>query len=443
MILSLREALRVKGARAEIALALAVLTTAVVAAADLPLVWDGSNFLFVALNEQTPLLIFHRYIESLLTAPAVAASFLTSDVGILRKVFSVSYAAVPTLALVLSWLVVRRKRPDLFVWPVLGIGLALLPGRALGVAESLLAAQLSWPLFLAALVPIDRTRLALCVLVGLVVAVSHPAALVFLPLIGLVGSIERVRSGSLVRGLGWLATFLALAVVNIALLTSQLDPYEVKSARPLAIVYELIFGAAGPQLAGLLLTAVAAVLVHRAARAPHEVRRPYSRAAVTAGLAVIPFVIWAAIPELWYHTLEYRAWAIPATLPLFALAWSDARQRDAAVRAHVAERMTLSVVAATVMFVVLLVQSVVWTGLVARLEAAVASRAGCVPLGSMAGYEQTAAGGWAVAPLSIIVQGRQVHAFVAPDALCEGSHWPDDAPVLGSPALRPLWFRFQ
>jgi len=430
--------------RPEVVLGIAALTTVVVGLSELPLVWDGSNFLFAALNEQTPLLIFHRTVESLLTAPVVAASFLTSDVRILRKIFSLSYAAVPTMALVLSWIVVRRTRPDLLIWPMLGIGLALLPGRGLSIAESLIVAQLSWPLFLAAIVSVERRIFVACLVVGAVVAVSHPSALVFLPIVGVIGWVERLRSGSVARSFGWLVAFFALASLNFALLSSRLDPYEVTVAQPIVVAYQLLAGAFGPQLSGLQLTALTALLVYRAGRDPTQAHRMYARAMVTAGLAVMPFLIWAALPQMWRDIIEYRAWAIPATLPLFAVAWLDARRADPLHETHVASRMTISAVVAAVMFVVLLAQGVTWVGLVARVERAVTSRAGCVPAESIEGFADTALGSWALVPLSLLVQGREVHAFVTFGFLCESARWPKEVPMMVNlPSLRPQWFRFE
>lgn len=430
-------------ARPEVILALAAGSSIVVGLAELPLVWDGSSFMFTALNEQTPLLIFHRTVESILTAPVVAASHVTDDLAILRKVFSLTYATVPAIALGLSWLVVRRARPDLFVWPVLGIALALLPGRALTIAESLIAAQLSWPIFLAAIVPVERRIALLCLAVGAVVAVSHPAALIFLSVIGVVGYVERARSGSRTRAFRWIGALSGLAALNVMLLTSRLDAYEVDVAQPVVLAYQFVKIAISPQIVGLQLTALTALLVLRAGRARSDSRPLYARAAVTAAIAVLPFLIWAAIPAMWWDIIEYRAWAVPVTVPLFVVAWSDARRPDGSMRVHVSERMRIATVAASIMFVVLVAQGLGWVDLVGRLERAVAAGHGCVAGESIDGFSTTALGSWAVVPLSILLQGRSAHAFVAPARLCGAAAWPREAPVPTLPALTPRWFRFE
>jgi hypothetical protein len=414
-----------------------------VALANVPLAWDGSYFLFTVLNDQQTLLIYHRRVESVLTAPVVAAAAVTDDVSVLRTVFCVMYAAVPLVAIGCSWAVVRRRRPDLFVWPIIGIALALLPGRAVAFAESLIAAQLIWPLMLAGLVGVERRPLLLfCLPIAAIVATSHPIGALFLLIVGAIGFVEaRSRISSIV----WLGSFVALAALNVAELGSRLAPYEVASLRPEAVAFDLLRSSVGPQMAGLMLIALAAWLVHRGAttREERSAERIHRRALVTIALSAMPLLIWAAVPAMWRDEIGFRVWALPATLPLFALAWIDARRTRLSAGSRLLERRAvISALAAVVMFVVLVVQSASWATLVANVRTAVEGRSGCVPAGSIESYPDSALGDWEIVTLSIVLQDRDVSAFVAPAEVCTSSAWPGEVAVGALTVLRPRWFRF-
>lgn len=428
----------------ELALALAALTSLTAALAGLPLAWDGSYFLFRVLNDQTPLLIHNRLVESVLTSPVLLASRITEDLGLLRFIFGLPYAAVPFVSLACCWIVARR-RPDLFVWPMLGIGVALLPGSALFISEALIAAQLSWPLLLAAVIPGQpRVVLPLCLALGVVVAVSHPIALPLLLTVGVVGTVVRRRSS--LDAAAWMTSFLGLVAINIVELTSRLTSFERESLEPSTVAAGLANGVFGPPLAALPLAALAAVLVHRGARATQAARRVelHNLALTTLVLVGLTLLTWAALPPLWRGEIEFRGWALPVTLPLFALAWLDARSARAGSQpALVEQRMKVARAAAWVMFLVLVVQGVVWTQLTARVSLAVAGQTGCVVAGSIEGFPDSPLGHWAITPLSILLQARDVHGFVATADLCRVNEWPREVPMGPVPALTPTWFRFQ
>ncbi|HYR94248.1 MAG TPA: hypothetical protein VEP48_08600 [Methylomirabilota bacterium] len=414
-------------------LSIAAAASLVAAISGLPLVWDGSFLLFTVLNDQQPMVIYNRFVNSLLTAPVLAASALTEDLGILRLVFNLSYEAVPFVALLASWVVVRRARPDLFVWPVLGIGLALLPGLAVPTASSIIAAQLFWPLFLAALVPpSSRLVLALSVALGVVVAFSHPIAAALLVLLAIAGWIERGRSRP--AGLAWLTGCLALALLNVVWLTSQLDAYQAHIAEPIVALNILGWALVGPQSLGLGFTAFAAWLLYRGGGDP----RARGRARMTIVIAALPFVVWAAIPSLWGNVIDFRVAALPCAVPLLLLAWLDARSPVRLLE----ERRQAALAAAVVMFVVVVVLSAGWAILAARVESAVAQASGCVPAESIEGYPDSALGNAFVTPLSLVLQGRDLHAFVEPLSACASTGWPARLPA-GPYVFEPRWFRFR
>lgn len=429
----------------KLALALVALTSLTAAFAGLPLAWDGSYFLFRVLNEQSPLLtnVHNRLLLGILTFPVFLASQLTENFGILRFVFSLSYAAVPFVALACCWIVVRR-RPDLFVWPTLGICVALLPGSVLFVSEALIVAELSWPLLLAALVPGQpRSGVVICIVLGVVVAVSHPVALPLLLAVAVVGAVVRRRSWR--AAVLWAISFTGLAALNVVELTSRLTSFERESLEPSTAAIGLARGIVGLPIAALLLVTLTAFLIYRGARSTPEARRIelQNLALVTLLFVALTLLIWAAVPAFWRGEIDFRGWAIPLTLPLFALAWLDARVARASDVALAGRRMRLAWAAAAVMFLVIAIQGVVWMQLVTRVSSAQAGGNGCTVAESIEGFPDSALGHWAITPLSILLQARDVRAFVAPGALCEASDWPRQVPMGPVPALTPGWFRFQ
>jgi hypothetical protein len=424
-------------------LAIAAVSSLSAALVALPLAWDGSYLLFRVLNEQSPLYIHHRLVESVLTSPVLLTSWITDDLGLLRFMFCLPYAAVPFVSLACCSIVARR-RPELFVWPTLGIGVALLPGLAMSTSEQLIAAELSWPLLLAAIVPSQqRLVFALCLALGVLVAVSHPIALPLLLAVGVIGAVARRRSSR--AAAAWIASFVGLAVINVAELTSRLTPFERESLEPSTVVLELVRGVFGPPLAALPLAALAAVLVHRAAHATPTARHRelHDLALVTLTLVGVTLLTWAALPSLWRGEVDFRAWALPVTLPFFVLTWLDARRALAGPpRALVEQRMKVARAAASVMCLVLVVQGIAWTQLTSRVSVAVAGPTGCVDAGSIDGFPDSPLGHWAITPLSIVLQARDVHAFVATADSCGISEWPREVPMGPVPALTPAWFRF-
>ncbi|MBM4421087.1 MAG: hypothetical protein FJ034_05810, partial [Chloroflexi bacterium] len=102
------------------ALALLAAAGIVPALAGLPLVWDGTSFLFRALNEQRPVEGFNRLILLVLTAPPAWLARVTEDIGTLRFAYSLAVEAIPWAGVAAAWLVARERRPALFVWPMLG-----------------------------------------------------------------------------------------------------------------------------------------------------------------------------------------------------------------------------------------------------------------------------------------------------------------------------------
>jgi hypothetical protein len=137
--------------------ALLVIAPLLVAAfVGLPLFQDGSSYLLELMTSHSAVR-HYRYSVLLVQAPSIVALKLSaladldprSALTVVRGVFSFSYAILPFVALAWSWLLVRQRDPAMMLWPVAAI-LLLNVVNFSGVSEILLAAQLAFPLLLAA-----------------------------------------------------------------------------------------------------------------------------------------------------------------------------------------------------------------------------------------------------------------------------------------------------
>ena len=182
----------------------------------MPLTWDGAWFLLRSADSGTPTFLHRRAIHALLEAPAMVAAWVSGDVSTASFVFSAAYVAVPALAVLAAWRVVRDVRPALIVWPILGICLVELPGLMFFLSESAMVAELVWPLVLAAaLGRLGRHRVLVVTLV-LLIAMAHPFGGPALAGVGIVAWVaRRGRANADPAWAGW-----AFVVVGVALAVS-------------------------------------------------------------------------------------------------------------------------------------------------------------------------------------------------------------------------------
>jgi hypothetical protein len=131
---------------------------------NIQLFQDGGSYLFEILQMKSAAIRHHRISVALIQLPTILLiKFLGKFFGgvndhlsIIRIIFSLSYSMVPFLSLLLSWLVVRKRNEDLFIWAALIILFVNLVNFS-GVSELLMSLQLSCPLMLASIL-IPRTR---------------------------------------------------------------------------------------------------------------------------------------------------------------------------------------------------------------------------------------------------------------------------------------------
>jgi hypothetical protein len=100
--------------------------------------WDVSYILFKILDLQSPFLPHGRLVNIPLHWIVLLVNRFTSDLSVLQTVFGLVYAAIPFMALALSWWVVRGYAEPLFIWVALGVGFGTLPGQLCFACEHFL-----------------------------------------------------------------------------------------------------------------------------------------------------------------------------------------------------------------------------------------------------------------------------------------------------------------
>ncbi|MBI2755984.1 MAG: hypothetical protein HYX52_04650 [Chloroflexi bacterium] len=423
-----------------------------------PLAYDGSYYLFKALDLQTPFTPLDRRVNVVLQAPVLLASTLTSDLDVLRRVFAVPYTLLPTLALALAWWVCRRRRPDLFVWPVLTAGLGVLAGQFFYTSEGPVLAAFTWPLLLGVLLGVTRVQGGVLAGVAAALWFTHP---LFVVLEGLVGVIALLRAwratgtaarhekpgemqpdGSfaplrITRRRGaprgpeerrWLALGgAALLVAAVAKALAPLSGYESESLTPQRLIDSYTVAVRGwPQIA-IALSALAglATLVQRwlPSHGPVATGTRWLPAALAlgAGAALVP---WARNAYTWAHMLDFRFWVWPIALAGLGVASAEwlagERQPDAQIRAVADARGPAVVAAGLAIAVVLTLQARSWTSQVDALRQTLAQRAGqCIAISTLPSIDGSPMNHWGTTSLAFILQGRTPTTFVPEAPGCE------------------------
>jgi len=119
------------------------------------LTFSGSNYFLHVVDLQALWHPLQRYASAPLQLPTLLASGVTSNVAVLRKLWGLSYMFAPFSALVVSWLVVRRRAPRLMVWPAIAVSIVCFPTLLSPISESAIVTEWAWPLVMLTLVGLD------------------------------------------------------------------------------------------------------------------------------------------------------------------------------------------------------------------------------------------------------------------------------------------------
>jgi len=289
------------------------------------LTFDGSKYFLKVVEERQTFHYFARTTGQTFQYPTLWASSHTSSVPLLRHVFGLSYAVAPFGALLASWLVVRRRAPGLMVWPVLGIGIAALPGLLFPVSESVIVAEWAWPLVLVTLVALDGFSLVAGAGIAAFLFFLHPQSLFVFLAVAVISTIRARLEPALRRRLiAWASVMLVATVLAYVWHYTDISK-PGHSLSPTRILNEFSNGELGlPFLAYFL--AFCAGLALLALR--HSPMLPVNRwtrliPAALVALAGICMVVYASNASLWTRAADARDLVIFLELPFVILAVLD------------------------------------------------------------------------------------------------------------------------
>jgi hypothetical protein len=294
-----------------------------------PLAYDGAPILLRTMHHRSPFVTHDRYVTALFKLPAALAVVVLDRASAARVAFDAVYAALPLVAVVITWLLLRRDAPRLAVWAALGTFVVLAPGQVFAVSEAQTIVALAWPLLLVTAIGMPRPvhRWSAIALAALLVTM-HPFAVLLLALVGAV-AVLGVLLGRLPRPLTWWgAALLALAVFRWALL----DPYERSQTTAETLRMSWGRGVSGAPLLVVVLALVAGVALVVASRVAVARRTLLVAPIAPVVAAVVVLAWWSSDATRWERASAYRTYALILSVPFFALAivdaWVGRRVRD-------------------------------------------------------------------------------------------------------------------
>ncbi len=420
--------------------------------------WDGSYLMFRAINDGKAYVPHGRATELLLQWPCIVASHLTDDVTVLRMAYSITYAALPVVALAVCWWITRRRSPWLFVWPALCIALVTLPGQIDLAAEANIPAQLFWPLLIALLAGASRPQIVVVALLGLLILFAHPfAVLVFgfgVAIAALLFVLRRPRGGDQ----------LAIYLVVVGLFVASLVKYVVlRSTYDSDQISPGVWGQhwqqaiAGRPLLMLLIAALLGVVLLGWPYLRHGTER--ARLGDRLGAAVVALCClavavvgagWAINGRSWGGASDFRTFIGPISVLAMLFAVADALRgfvgRTVPDAAELGLRRLAALSAAGAFALVVVMQAATWNALSNRLAGDLAAApSACVPVSQLPWTAQTAFGHWSVTTLSMQLQGRSPNRLVVSQPNCAAALLPTGIPIDGFDRLnyRGGWFHLQ
>jgi hypothetical protein len=410
----------------------ACLAACVVSAAwfEAPLSWDGAYCLFKVLDEGVPFVPISRYVHVPFQIPVLIARHAgVEDLRVLRLLYAIPYALLPSVCLALSWWIVRARRPELFVWPALSIALSNLTGLFFMVSEGPIAIALFWPIVLALLVgSVTRRQLVVLIVAGTLAWLAHPMAGLLAGACGMLAWLlaTKGRFGDEGRS-GWILGAILIAAAGAKLLM-PLSDYEERSLSVKSFLDPLRATTWGWPRVSLAATFVATMLVFLQPWILKRIGRRVSRGvlvfgpaalALAAGVAMIP---WARSESRWASAFNYR-FVMNALSACFLVAATIEGLREAARPGFEEGRRgrTLTVLAAALsLLLVLTLQGVAWSRLRDRFARDLASkRPGCVPITLLDSVPRTSLTHWSSTSLSIVLQGRAPERVAMTEAGCQ------------------------
>jgi hypothetical protein len=389
---------------------------------DAALTWDGAYLLFRTLDTGIPIIPHDRLIDAPIHWPVIWVNSLTDSMTVLRATFGVVHVVTPLVALSLSWWVVREDAPGLFIWPLLGIGWATLPGQINFISEGIKANQLIWPILLAVLIGLPARTIPMVAMVSLVVMFLHPTAV---PVLGAVAAAAFV-TGTLQRDsrdrLYPLAACLAIAsLLRFGMIT---DRYQTGEMNVETMKRQWRNSATGLPGISLILAFAVAILLLGVALVKSIPAWILMLPIVLVAIAGGTLAIWATEPARWWDALEFRGPASIVSLTVAGFAFLDcvlaiALKSDRLRVLPDVRRRTGQAIA--VMFaIVLSIQCLQYGRIIDDMNDTIAaSEAHCISMSELPDMPESPLNLWTTPSLSLLFQGWKPTKVVLPDGGCK------------------------
>jgi hypothetical protein len=378
------------------------------------------------LDDRTPFTPHLRLIHVPLQAPVLAAAFFTDDLLVLRTLFGLTYTAVPFLALLASWWIVRKHAPFLFVWPALAISFATIPGQFAFISEALMASHLCWPIILALLTPITKMQMICVTGVVILVFFAHPFAIGIFAYCAFICFLSQLfdrkkRSNMLTL----LVAFLSLSLIRLSMLEVG---YESEQITWKTIEGSFFYSVYGLPLLSILLAWLSALLLFLLP-IPHKASTHRWLAIIRCSQLITLLasgwllLFWASSIGSLFLTLVFRFWVLACSLPYLLLTTVEAFRYGPHVNVELknswSERIKVIHISSVVFLLVVSAQSVLWSNLTERLERTMMeSQHTCISRGSIDWLQRTPLDHWSVTSYSIVLQRKEPRVLVLSEDWC-------------------------
>ena len=431
---------------------------ALLGASGSALSFDGSTYLYGLLERQALFTPHDRYVSVPMQCIVLLLCHLTSDLALLRAMYGLTYATIPLLALGMSWQLLKRRAPNVFIWPVFGIAFGSIWMQFHFTAESLMAVQLSWPLLIAMAVGTTSTEAVFIAVLVVAIFFSHPFSIPLFAMCALVAFLTGLLDTRRRRNRWtWASVLGLLTIANLAFFfyTMRGDRYDTSQLSLPALHHDYMSAAAGLPVVSLTFAYLAALLVLAIPQAtgllrPGLVYLMYGAELLCIGVAAIILLAWACSPNLWSYAINFKGIVLFSSMPFMLSAilelLAPRARRGATIMPNASllfrHRQRVIAVCATSATLALIIQSVIWYQISDRLSSAISgSSYPCMSVAAIPWARHTFLDNEALPKESILMQSRTPHAVITKSSYCA-----DASTVVGfASAPQPLddkrgWF---
>lgn len=402
-----------------------------VTALEAALLWDGSFVLFIILETGSTFANNNRLSNILLQWPVVLISQLTDNTTIINMVFSLPYVSVPFVSLLLSWFVVRNRAPNLFVWPVLGIGLGTLPGQMCFICDSTMTVQLIWPILLVIAVGLTLGNLVVVLAVGVFIFFLHPVSTMAFGISTIFALAVALNRKDIRRSTIFIAVVLfALTCLRLFMSAATATDYEESQLSidtqifyfEQYVLWLPLIALLAAWAAGMAI-GIPALRANRRA-APFGSRLLFGLPLVAVLLSGLLLLILAGTPHLWKDGLSFRGFGTISYLPFVILLVAEVLLKREVVfrsKSRVITTIRLLAIYATgfVFFSVVTLQGIVFWELSNDLEEfMIVSSDPCIERYKIDAVRDTPLDNWSLPVLAIVLQGKTPETLVLDDEGC-------------------------